>query len=131
MNKVNQFEDLEIWQLSRELCNELYELSIKTGLGQNFKLWNQLDGSSGSVMDNIAEGFERGGNREFHNFLSIAKGSAGEMRSQLYRVYDRKFINEEQFLDLKNKTIIIIKKISALMNYIRNSDFKGFKFKES
>lgn len=129
MSKVNQFEDLEIWQLSRELCNELFELSQKTGLSQNFKLWNQLDGSSGSIMDNIAEGFERDGNREFIQFLSIAKGSCGETRSQLYRVNDRKFIDEDKFIYLRDQCIEISKGIAGFMNYLGNSEIKGIKFK--
>lgn len=88
---VKRFEDLEIWQLSRSLCNEIYEIIENSQLKQNFKLSNQIDGSSGSIMDNIAEGFERNGNKEFLQFLSIAKASCGETRSQLYRVLDRKF----------------------------------------
>lgn len=73
MASVKRFEDLEIWQLSRALCKDIYDVIESTNLKNNFKLCNQIDSSSGSVMDNIAEGFERNGNREFIQFLSISK----------------------------------------------------------
>ncbi len=129
MAAVRKFEDLEIWQLSRVFCNDIYEIIETTRLKNNFKLSNQIDGSSGSVMDNIAEGFERNGNKEFVQFLSIAKASCGETRSQLYRVLDRKFISEETFQKLKNQSEILSIKISNLMDYLSKSDLKGSKYK--
>ena len=95
MATINKFEDLEIWQLAREICKDVWFLFETTSLGNDFKLKNQMNGSSGSVMDNIAEGFERNGRREFIQFLSIAKGSCGELKSQLYRSLDRKHISKE------------------------------------
>jgi len=79
---ITKFEDLEIWQEARRLSKEIIFLSKNTELKKDFKFNAQIKDSSGSVMDNIAEGFERNGNLEFRQFLSIAKGSAGETRSQ-------------------------------------------------
>lgn len=130
MATIKIFEDLEIWQLSRILCNDISEIINKTDLNSDYRLRDQINGSSGSIMDNIAEGFERDGNREFHNFLSIAKGSCGECRSQLFRIVDRKYINEQKFIELKNKTIELSNKIGGLMSYLRKSELKGIKFKD-
>jgi four helix bundle protein len=96
MATIKRFEDLEIWQESRRLSKEIILLSKTTDLKTDFKLKGQIKSSSGSVMDNIAEGFERNGNGEFKQFLSVAKGSAGESRSQLYRVFDNDYITEEK-----------------------------------
>lgn len=128
MGTISRFEDLEIWQLSRILCNDVFKIIEETPLKNNFRLWNQIDGASGSIMDNIAEGFERNGNKEFIQFLSIAKASCGEVRSQLYRVKDRNFINEETFDALMNQTLVLSKKISAFINYLKNSEMKGSKY---
>ena len=128
MATVKKFEDLEIWQLSRILCRDIFEIIQNTDLKNNYRLANQIDGSSGSIMDNIAEGFERNGNKEYLQFLSIAKASCGETRSQLYRVLDRNFIAESKFDDLKLKCEILSKKIGAFMNYLANTEMKGSKF---
>lgn len=129
MATVKQFEDLEIWKLARVLCGDINKIANKTGLRNDYKLYGQIDGSSGSVMDNIAEGFERNGNREFHQFLSISKASCGETRSQLYRVLDRNYINEEEFDKLYEQTIVLGKMIGGFMNYLKKSDLKGSKYK--
>lgn len=128
MASIKQFEDLDIWKLSRVLCNDINKLALRTDLRRDFKLYSQIDGSSGSVMDNIAEGFERNGNREFIQFLSISKASCGETRSQLYRVYDRNYATKEEFEKLKEQTTTLSKMIGAFMNYLSKSDFKGSKY---
>lgn len=94
MATIKKFEDLEIWQSARKLNKEVCPILDSLQEHKHFKLKEQLDGSAGSVMDNIAEGFERDGNREFIQFLAISKGSLGEVRSQLYRAYDKSVINE-------------------------------------
>lgn len=129
MAKIDQFEDLEIWQLAREICNDIYQLFETTTLGKDYALRNQMDRCSGSVMDNIAEGFERNGNKEFIQFLSIAKASCGELRSQLYRTLDRKHIDEESFETKLQKVLLESRKISSFMNYLSESEFKGSKYK--
>jgi len=128
MATITKFEDLEIWQEARKLAKEVFILSKETDLKNDFRFKEQIKASSGSVMDNIAEGFERDGNLEFRQFLSIAKGSAGETRSQIYRLYDYEYISEEQFKDLKNKYENLSGKIKNFITYLNKKDFKGNKF---
>jgi len=129
MSKILKFEDLEIWQKSREVCQYIEVLFEETKLGSRYTIRDQIDRSSGSIMDNIAEGFERNGNREFIQFLSIAKGSCGEVKSQNYRAFDKKLINDEQFNKLNNLTEVLKNKIGAMMNYLNKCELKGIKFK--
>ena len=107
---MNGFEDLEIWKLAREICNDVWHCIETTSLTNDYGLKNQMNTSSGSIMDNIAEGFERNGNREFLQFLSIAKASCGELRSQLHRCFDRKHITQDEFERIQSKTILEGKK---------------------
>ena len=127
MSTIKNFEDLEIWQKSRILCQNIEKFCLKNNKFQKHDQ-NQIDRSSASVMDNIAEGFERDGNLEFRQFLSVAKGSAGETRSQIYRLYDCEYISEEQFKDLKNKYENLSGKIKNFITYLNKKDFKGNKF---
>ncbi|MBI5011181.1 MAG: four helix bundle protein [Bacteroidia bacterium] len=126
--KIENFEDLEVWQLARELSKFVYKMTLKEPFCHDFKLRDQIRASSGSVMDNIAEGFERDGNKEFIQFLCISKGSCGECRSQSYRAHDYDYINETTLNELIIKTKTVAKKISNLMKYLKNSEFKGQKF---
>lgn len=129
MATIQRFEDLEIWQEARRLSNEIKDIVLKTNLKTDFKLRDQIKGSSGSVMDNIAEGFERDGNLEFRQFLSIAKGSAGESRSQLYRVFDYDYITKEKLDELVNDYLQLSRRIASFISYSNKKDFKGNKFK--
>ncbi len=128
MATFKSFEDIEAWQRARILANKIFDICQEGKFSKDFKLRDQINGSSGSIMDNIAEGFERNGSREFVQFLAIAKGSAGEVRSQLYRTLDRSYISEKTFSELKNDAIVISKLISGLINYLNQSSLKGAKF---
>ena len=128
MAVFSRFEDIEAWQLARQLCNMIHLWTLRSDFSKNFKLRDQIEGSSGSIMDNIAEGYERGGNKEFVNFLSIAKGSCGETRSQCYRVPDFNYISQIEFDEVYALCMKTSTKISNLMNYLIDSDRKGFKF---
>jgi four helix bundle protein len=126
---VNRFEDLEIWKNARELCKRIGKIAYQTALSKDYSLKNQILGSSGSVMDNIAEGFERDGKKEFINFLYIAKGSLGETRSQIYRCFDFEYIKEEEFNSLINDCLNLSAKIKHFINYLSSSDYNGLKKK--
>ena len=128
MATITRFEDLEIWQEARRLAKEIHFISLETELKTDFRFRDQIKAASGSVMDNIAEGFERNGNLEFRQFLSIAKGSAGETRSQLYRVLDFNYINEEKFTILRIDYENLSGKINNFISYLNKKDFKGTKF---
>jgi four helix bundle protein len=128
MATITRFEDLEIWQEARRLATEINKICIETELKTDYRFKDQIKASSGSVMDNIAEGFERNGNIEFRQFLSIAKGSAGETRSQLYRVLDFNYINQDKFNLLKNDLENLSGKINNFISYLNKKDFKGTKF---
>ena len=129
MATIERFEDLDIWKEARLLSKEIIQLSKNTELKTDYKLRDQIKNASGSVMDNIAEGFERDGNLEFRQFLSIAKGSAGESRSQLYRIYDSEYTSEEELSSLVNRYLNLSKRIANFIIYLNKNEFKGNKFK--
>ena len=129
MATIERFEDLEIWQSARVISKKIHLLSLETELKNDFGLKNQIKNFSGSVMDNIAEGFERGGNLEFRQFLSVAKASAGETRSQLYRLWDFDYIDQKKFEELKIDLENLSGKIQNFIKYLNKNDFKGDKFK--
>jgi four helix bundle protein len=130
MATIVKFEDMDIWKDARSLSCEIIQIIKGTELNVDYRLRDQIKGSSGSVMDNIAEGFERDGNMEFRQFLSIAKGSAGETRSQIYRVYDSGYISEEEMTRLTSDYEKLSRRISNFISYLNKRDFKGIKFKE-
>ncbi len=129
MATIERFEEIVSWKESRILNQVLGDL-IDTGKFKHcYRLINQIEGSAGSIMDNIAEGFEGGGNKEFTQFLYIAKGSCGELRSQLYRALDRKYIMQFEFDNFSQQAMKISSLIQKLINYLETSETKGIKYK--
>jgi four helix bundle protein len=129
MGEIKRFEDLEAWKIARELTRAIYQISSAGEFARDFGLRNQIRRASVSVLSNIAEGFERGGDKEFLQFLAMAKGSCGEVRTQLYVAFDQLYINEEQFNAISTKAIEVSQMISGLMKYLRQSEMKGSKFR--
>ena len=129
MATIKRFEDLEVWKSAREICRKVKTICDSTSLLKDYSLKDQILSSSGSCMDNIAEGFERDGNKEFINFLYISKGSIGETRSQLYRSFDFGHIDKITFEDLLNDCLNLSAQISNFINYLQNSEIKGLKKK--
>jgi four helix bundle protein len=126
--KIVRFEDLEIWKEARELCKFIFEITSNGPFNADFRFRDQIRASAGSTMDNIAEGFDRGGNKEFYQFLSVSRGSAGEVRSQSYRAFDFKYINEGELNALLEKTDRLSRKTFNLMQHLKKSDIKGLKY---
>lgn len=130
MATILRFEDLEIWQLARELYNEVSNLVDKMRKNHDYRFAEQIKAATGSIMDNIAEGFERSSRLEFLNSLSISKGECGELKSQLYRSLDDKYIDQKEF-DLKYEIADkLLKKIANFIKYLNSSKMKGLKFKD-
>lgn len=130
MSRIEKFEDLKIWQKAREVNLQIYKLSNKGTFSKDFGLRDQIRKASVSILSNIAEGFERNGNKEFNQFLSISKASAGEVRSQLYIAFDLEYISNSEFTEALNGLIEVSKMISGLMNYLKTTEIKGSKFME-
>ena len=129
MATIQKFEDLEIWKKSRILSDRVYPLTFKEPIATDFRLKDQMRGSVGSIMDNIAEGFERGSKFEFINSLTIAKGEIGELKYQFYRCLDNKYITQQLFDELYNLANELTKMITSFISYLNKSKIKGQKFK--
>ncbi len=127
---IQKFEDLKVWQKAREVNLQIYKLSNKGPFAKDFGLRDQIRRASISVISNIAEGFERNGNKEFNQFLSIAKASAGEVRSQIYVAHDLEYISKEEFESVLNRLIEVSKMMNGLMSYLKTTEMKGSKFME-
>ena len=129
MAKIERFEEIEAWQKGRELSKAIYAVTGQGGFARDFGLRDQMRRAAVSVMSNIAEGFDRGGNREFVQFLSIAKGSAAEVQAQLYVALDAGYIDQEQFDSLYHLATDIGRLIGGFIRYLSNSEYKGAKYK--
>ena len=128
MSKVEKFEDLAIFQSARNLCKEVYAITKDGVFSRDSRFVQQIHAAAGSIMDNIAEGFERQGNKEFVNFLYIAKGSCGEVRSQLIRASDVGFIDKETVKRLYNDCMVLSKAIAKFIKTLKGSGFAGSRF---
>ena len=128
MARIDRFEDIEAWKRARELTRKVYACSKRREFARDFGLKDQIRRASVSTMSNIAEGFERGGNQEFIQFLATAKGSSGEVRSQLYIALDEGYISREQFDELYSDATAVSKMVSGFMEYLRKSNLRGSKY---
>lgn len=128
MADIEKFEDLKIFQMSRALCKEVYRITDAKPFKYDSRFVQQIHAAAGSIMDNIAEGYERDGNKEFANFLYIAKGSCGEVRSQIIRASDIGFIDNETATKLYNDCIELSKAIAGFIRKLRTSGYAGSKY---
>lgn len=131
MATITQFEELECWKKSRVLAGDIYETTRRKSFDRDFELKGQIRRAATSVMSNIAEGFERGGNKEFLQFLWIAKGSAAEVRSQLYLALDVGHIEPETFASLQSQTHEISRMIAGLIRHLEDSSRRGRRFDQT
>lgn len=129
MAKIERFEDILSWQKARELTREIYALSKQGEFARDFSLKDQVRRASISIMSNIAEGFERGGDKEFIQFLSTAKGSSGEVRSQLYVALDQGYLTEQQFQQSYLHSEEVSRLLAGFMDYLRQSELRGSKYR--
>ena len=129
MATISKFEDIDAWQLAREMTKTIYAISNDGAFARDFGLRDQIRRASVSIMSNNAEGFERGGDKEFFQFVSLAKGSSGEVRAQLYVALDAGYIDQQTFSRLSDMATQINRMLAGLMKYLRSSELKGSKYK--
>jgi four helix bundle protein len=129
MNKIERFEDIIAWQRARVLTQEIYASTRIGQFAKDYGLKDQIQRASVSTMANIAEGFERGGDREFMQFLSNSKGPCGEVKSHLYVAMDQSYISAAGFDQLYAKADEISRLVGGFMAYLQQSHVGGHKFK--
>jgi four helix bundle protein len=129
MATIRRFEEIDAWKVARELCLKIGTIIDEGSFKKSFRLIAQVESSSGSIMDNIAEGFERGTRAEFIQFLGYSKGSCGEFRSQYYRANDRKYLNQKQFDELYSLAVRISAMLQKLIEYLQKTEVKGVRKK--
>ena len=128
-NRIQRFEDLPVWKLSRQLTAGIYKITKVGDFNRDFALRDQIRKASISIVSNIAEGFERDGDREFLQLLSVAKGSCGEVRAQLSLALDQQYISNSEFKELATEASEISRQLSGLMRYLRQSQLSGRKYR--
>ncbi len=131
MATFKKFEEIESWKMARELTKQVYKVSNRAPFSRDFALRDQIRRAAISVMSNIAEGYDRSGTGEFVQFLATAKGSAAEVRCQLYVALDQDYIDNKQFDSLSGLAADTANMIGGLMNYLRRSGYKGTKYRTS
>ena len=129
MSKIDRIEDILVWQKAKSLTVEIYKASNHGNFARDFGLRDQIRRAAVSIPSNIAEGFGRGGNREFLQFLSIAKGSLFELKTQLIIANEIGYLDNEIFIKISNDSDVVGKMLTSFMNYLSNSDIKGIKYK--
>jgi four helix bundle protein len=129
MAKIERFQDLEAWKMARRITNKVYGISRQDKFARDFTLCNQIRRAAISILSNIAEGFERNGDKEFLQFLSVAKASAAEVYAQLYVALDQKYIDEAQFNEIAGDLEETGRIIGGLMKYLQQSEMRGSKFR--
>jgi four helix bundle protein len=129
MAKVKKFEEIQSWKKARSLTKEIYRATLTGSFARDFGLKDQMRRASVSILSNIAEGFERGGDKEFLQFLAVAKGSAGELRAQLYVAFDQQYVSMETFDFLRTEVTEVSQLISGFMKYLKESDLRGSKLR--
>jgi four helix bundle protein len=129
MATFKSFEEIECWKKSRELTRRVYAVSNKSAFSKDFGLKDQIRRAAVSIMSNIAEGNDRSGTREFIQFLANAKGSAAEVRCQLYVALDQSYISDREFGELSDLSTETSRIIGGLLRYLRDSKISGTKYK--
>ncbi len=130
MATIRRFEDLEIWKQARILYKEILKVVKKIRDRHDFRFADQMKAAAGSIMDNIAEGFERNSRLEFINSLGISKGECGELRSQLFRALDENYLEEKEFENYYNQATTVSNNLGGFIKYLNASYIKGLKFKD-
>lgn len=128
MAKCSQFEDLPIWQDARALAKDIYGITSTVPFAKDYRFCSQIRAAAGSIMDNIAEGYEKENNKEFIQFLYISKGSCGELRSQLHRAKDVEFISDDAYQTYIKRVLDLSSAISNFIRYLKDSDMSGTRF---
>ena len=129
MNKIEKFEEIIAWQRARVLTKNIYSAAKVGAFARDFGLKDQIQRASVSSMSNIAEGFERGGDKKFLQFLSTSKGSCGEVKSHLYVALDQEYITRVSFDELCGQASEVSRLLSGFMTYLRGSTLRGSKYR--